>query len=34
MTLDQQRVPKPDEGLNIGATLAIAVAVDKPKSMK
>ena len=29
MTLDQQRVPKPDEGLNIGATLAIAVAVDK-----
>ena len=29
MTLDQQRVPKPDEGLNIGATHAIAVAVDK-----
>ena len=29
MTLHQQRVPKPDEGLNIGATLAIAVAVDK-----
>ena len=29
MTLDQERVPKPDEGLNIGATLAIAEAVDK-----
>ena len=29
MTLDQQRGAKPDEGLNIGATQAIAVAVDK-----
>ena len=29
LTLDQQRGAKSDEGLNIGATQAIAVAVDK-----
>ena len=29
ITLDQQRGPKPDEDLNIGATHAIVVAVDK-----